>query len=536
MKFKIALAQINPTVGYLENNARKIIRNIKKAQEQGADLIVFPELSITGYPPKDLLLKPSFIRKNKEKFKEITEETKDIACIVGFVDKVDNDGDGLFNAAALVHDREVVGIQYKTHLPNYDVFDEKRYFSPAPICHVFNLNDIKLGINICEDIWVDGGPTEIQAKKRAELVVNISASPFHVGKIKEREELLSRRARENRVYVAYVNLVGGQDDLVFDGGSYIFNEKGELVAKCKRFQEDLVVTSLDGNLVEKIGPPADPLEEIYSALVLGIRDYVRKNGFEKVVIGLSGGIDSALTAALAAEALGPKNVVGVSMPSEISSRESMEDARTLAENLGIGYKVIPISDVVNAYTKMLSEEFKDKKPDTTEENIQARIRGNVLMALSNKFGYLVLSTGNKSETAVGYTTLYGDMTGGLAAISDVPKTMVYKLAEYLNIKKEIIPKNILIKEPSAELRVGQKDTDTLPPYDVLDQILNAYIEENKSKEDIIANGYDPKVVEDIIRRVDNNEYKRQQAAPGIRITPKAFGSGRRMPLTHKYEG
>ncbi len=528
MKLKIALAQVNPTVGDLDENARKIIRNIKKAQEQGAELVVLPELAITGYPPKDLLLKPSFIRKNKEKFEEITKETDGTACIVGFVDA---DGDRLFNAAALVQDREVVGIQYKTHLPNYDVFDEKRYFSPAPTCHVFNLDNIKLGINICEDIWADAGPTEIQAKKGAELVINISASPFHAGKIKEREELLSKRARENRVHVAYVNLVGGQDDLVFDGGSYIFNEKGEPVARCKRFQEDLVVTSLDGNWVEKTGPTPDPLEDVYSALVLGIRDYVRKNGFEKVVIGLSGGVDSALTAALAAKALGPENVIGVSMPSEISSVESTEDARALAENLGIGYKVIPISDAVNAYTKTLSEEFKDKKPDVTEENIQARIRGNVLMALSNKFGYLVLSTGNKSETAVGYTTLYGDMTGGLAAISDVPKTMVYKLAEYI----EIIPKNILVKEPSAELRLGQKDTDTLPPYDVLDPILNAYIEENKSREDIIANGYDPKVVGDVIRMVDHNEYKRQQAPPGIRITPKAFGSGRRMPLTHGYE-
>ncbi len=528
MKLKIALAQINPTVGDLDNNAGKIVQYIEKAREQDADLVVFPELAITGYPPKDLLLKPSFVRKNREKFEEIAKETDGIACVVGFVDE---DGGELFNAAALVHDKEVTGIQHKTRLSN----DEKRYFSPAQDCHVFSLDGIKLGMNICEDIRADEGPTEVQVKKGANLVVNISASPFHTGKIKERKEMLAKRARESRISLAYVNLVGGQDDLVFDGGSCAFNEKGEPVAECKRFQEELVVTSLDDTGVA-VDFTFDPLEEIYSALALGIRDYVRKNGFEKVAIGLSGGVDSALTAAIAAGALGPENVIGVFMPSGISSAESMEDARTLAENLGIEYKVIPITDAVNAYTGMLSGEFKGKSPDITEENIQARIRGNVLMALSNKFRYLVLATGNKSETSVGYATLYGDMTGGLAPISDVPKTTVYKLADHVNIKREIIPKNILTKEPSAELRTGQRDTDTLPPYDVLDPILEAYIGENKSKEDIIASGYDPKVVEDIVWRVDRSEYKRQQAPPGIRITPKALGAGRRMPITNKYDG
>lgn len=527
MKLKIALAQVNPTVGDLDGNAAKIIKYIKESREQGADLVIFPELAITGYPPKDLLLKPPFIKENREKFDEIIKETEDIACIFGFVDEI---GGNLFNAAAIAQDKKVIGVQHKANLPNYDVFDEKRYFCEAEGSHVFDIKGTKVGINICEDIWVDGGPTESQADGGARLVVNISASPFHVGKIKEREEMLAKRAKENGIYVAYLNLVGGQDDLVFDGGSSIFNESGELVARCRRFAEDLVVTDLDGS--ERIKSAPGSLEEIYHALVLGIGDYVRKNGFEKVVIGLSGGIDSALTAALAARALGPKNVVGVSMPSEISSKDSIEDSRQLAKNLEIEYKEIPISDAVDVYNKMLKDEFKGTKPDITEENIQARIRGNILMALSNKFGYLVLSTGNKSETAVGYSTLYGDMAGGLAAISDVPKTTVFKLADYI----KVIPRNIIIKEPSAELRVGQKDTDSLPPYDVLDPIIHAYIEENKSTREIIADGHDKKIVEDVIRMIDKNEYKRQQAAPGIRITPKALGFGRRMPITNKYDG
>jgi NAD+ synthase (glutamine-hydrolysing) len=423
------------------------------------------------------------------------------------------------------------------HLPNYDVFDEKRYFKPATESAIFELDGLKLGINICEDIWVDNGPTEIQAKLGADFIVNISASPFYAGKSKVRREVIATLARENKLPIAYVNLVGGQDDLVFDGRSYAFNKEGSLIADGKQFVDDLVITNLDDS-AEIIPEGEDELKEIYGALVLGIRDYVRKNGFKKVVIGLSGGIDSALTAALAVEALGAQNVVGVSMPSAISSQSSKVDAKRLAENLGMEYTTVPIVDTINAYAAMLSEEFKGTEPDVTEENIQARIRGNILMALSNKFGYLVLSTGNKSELAVGYCTLYGDMSGGLAVISDVPKTTVYKLARYVNAVrgKEIIPESIIVKEPSAELREGQKDTDSLPPYEVLDPILQAYIEENRSKEEIIEMGFDEGVVNGIIWRVDHNEYKRQQAPIGIKITPKAFGSGRRMPITNRYKG
>ena len=588
---RIALAQVNPTVGDIDGNTAKIIEYIKKARDSGVDLVVFPELVITGYPPKDLLLKPSFIEANRRALAQILSETADIAVILGFVDHsnapfVSNIYDisalpkktlynsaallhdrkligiqhkmhlpnydvsalpkkTLYNSAALLHDRKLIGIQHKIHLPNYDVFDEKRYFKPGTENRVFSLgksrHNLKLGINIREDIWVDGhGPTEKQVELGAELIVNISASPFYAGKSRLRRELIAMRARANKVPIAYVNLVGGQDELVFDGRSGIFNDKGALIAEGEQFKECLITSTLDS---APITPPDEAdraemteIEEIFNALLLGIKDYVRKNGFRKVVIGLSGGIDSALTTVLATEALGAHNVVGVAMPSAITSSSSIEDAKRLAANLGIEFKVIPIVEAVNAYTRMLSEEFKDTTPDVTEENIQARIRGNVLMALSNKFGYLVLSTGNKSELAVGYCTLYGDMSGGLAAISDVPKTMVYELAEYYNTLKgaEVIPHSIIVKAPSAELRAGQKDTDSLPPYEVLDPILHAYIEENKSKEEIIEMGFDAEVVSEVIWKVDHNEYKRQQAPIGIKITPKAFGTGRRMPITNRY--
>ncbi|MEA1945535.1 MAG: NAD+ synthase [Euryarchaeota archaeon] len=528
---RIALAQINPTVGDIDGNTEKIIAYIKRAREKGADLVIFPELAITGYPPKDLLLKTSFIRDNREALDMIIAESENIAVVTGFVDC---DGGNIYNAAALGKNCELIGVQHKMHLPNYDVFDEKRYFEPGKENLLFELDELKLGINICEDIWVDDGPVEKQAKE-ADLIVNISASPFYAGKGRERRELLARRASENRVPIVHINLVGGQDDLVFDGRSYVFDRDGILIAEGEQFEEDLIITDMDG---VEITSEDDPLKEIYGALSLGIRDYVRKNGFKKVVIGLSGGIDSALTAALAAEALGAQNVVCVSMPSAITSKSSREDAKELALNLGVEYRVIPIMDAVRAYTAMLSDEFRGTETGVAEENIQARIRGNILMALSNKFGYLVLSTGNKSELAVGYCTLYGDMSGGLAVISDVPKTTVYKLARYINAVKgrEIIPESIIIKEPSAELREGQKDTDSLPPYETLDPILHAYIEEEKSREEMIEMGFEEGLVNDIIWRVDHNEYKRQQAPIGIKITPKAFGSGRRMPVTNRYGG
>ena len=571
--YRVALAQINATVGDVEGNAEKVIGCVKKAKWAGADLVVFPELTTTGYPPKDLLLKPSFISANKEGLKKIVRATSGsgIAVVVGFVDGVadadlDADQGENYNAAALIRNGRVVGVQRKTHLPNYDVFDEKRYFKPATATEtsVFELEGeeggreglregLKLGINICEDIWAGNGPTTAQARLGADLVVNLSASPFYAGKSRARRELISRRARENRIPIACVNLVGGQDDLVFDGGSCVFNAAGSLIAECRQFEEDLVVANLEGGGKIKIPEKEDPVREIFGALVLGIRDYVRKNGFEKVVVGLSGGVDSALCAALAVEALGAENVVGVSMPSAVTSQASKEDAVRLAANLGIELKVVPIVPAVDAYTEMLSAEFSreretetetetetesesesesepESESDATEENIQARIRGNVLMALSNKFGYLVLSTGNKSELAVGYCTLYGDLAGGLAVLSDVSKTTVYKLAKYT----KVIPEEILIKPPSAELRAGQKDTDSLPPYEVLDPILQAYIEENKSREEIIARGFDASVVSEVAWKVDRNEYKRQQAPVGIKITSKAFGSGRRMPITNRY--
>jgi NAD+ synthase (glutamine-hydrolysing) len=397
-------------------------------------------------------------------------------------------------------------------------------------------DDFRIGVSICEDLWVEKGPVKTQALLGADLIVTINASPFHAGKLNEREELIAKRAKENWVPIVYCNMVGGQDDLVFDGGSYVFDRNGRLVARCKRFEEDLLVRELD-EAPQKI-QEEEPLEEIMKALVLGIRDYFRKNGFKKAVIGLSGGIDSSLTAVLATKALGVENVIGVSMPSKITSKESIEDAELLARNLGIELKVVPIDGIVDAYLRALSKEFEGLPENVTEENIQARIRGNLLMAFSNKFGYLVISTGNKSEMAVGYTTLYGDMAGGLAAISDVPKTMVYELANYINKKegKELIPKRVIEKEPSAELRVGQRDIDALPPYEILDPILYAYIEENKSKKEIIAMGFDDKVVEEVIWKVDHSEYKRKQAPIGIKVTTKAFGFGRRMPITNRYRG
>jgi NAD+ synthase (glutamine-hydrolysing) len=571
---RFGIAQINSTVGDFSGNTRKIVEFIDRAKSLGVDLLTFPELAITGYPPEDLLLKPQFIKQNKESLNKIIEHCSDIAVVVGFVD---SDGD-IYNAAAVVYNRKLVGIYHKFYLPNYGVFDENRYFQAGKECPVFVIYGIDIGITICEDIWYETGPATVQASAGARLLVNISASPYHAGKGFSRERMLATRAADNVAIVAYNNLVGGQDELIFDGNSVIFSEKGEPIARGRQFEEDLVVVDLDMESVFRSqlhdprrrketpwvkkelgrvakfeisneGPvaakPSLPLRqverlneiaEIYQALVLGVRDYVRKNGFEKVVIGLSGGVDSSLVAAIAADALEAENVVGVSMPSRYSSPGSKSDAEALARNLGIQFKVIPIEKAFNSYLEMLAEPFKDIQPDVTEENIQARIRGNILFALSNKFGWLVLACSNKSETAMGYTTLYGDMSGGLIPLKDVPKMTVYKLAQYRNrqAEKEVIPSSILTKAPSAELRPDQKDTDTLPPYDMLDPILKAYVEDDLAIDQIVAMGFDRDMVTRVARLVDRNEYKRRQAAPGIKITPRDFGRDRRLPITNRF--
>jgi len=585
---RVGMAQINPVVGDLTGNRKKILDNIRKARKQGVQLLTFPELVVTGYPPKDLLLKPKFIRKNIDIIDSILPETEGICVIIGFVDIAED----LYNAAAILHDGKWIGTQHKIYLPNYDVFDENRYFQAGTTSTLYDLDCALFGVNICEDIWFPGGPTMEMAKSGAEIVINISASPFHAGKGGMRKQMISTRAKDNLTFVLFNNLIGGQDDLVFDGRSMIADPEGRIVITGRSFAEDLILADLNlsevrqhrlksprnrrnvleakmaGNLLpvivsegktkpfrkrscrQKINVRTNPFllkpseeiynpyEEVYAALKLGLADYAGKNAFKKVIIGISGGIDSALTAALAVDALGASNVVGVAMPSGISSPESLDDARTLAENLHFPLKVIDIEEIFQTFLATLANPFQGTKRDTTEENIQARIRGILLMALSNKFGYLVLSTGNKSEVAVGYATLYGDMAGGLAVLSDVPKTLVYKLADYRNGLGEepVIPRRILTKPPSAELAPGQKDSDTLPDYEILDGILHAYIELDHGTDEIVARGYDRAIVNDVIRMIDRNEYKRQQAAPGIRITPRAFGSGRRLPITNKYRG
>jgi len=576
-KLLVALAQINVTVGDLEGNTQKIIEGIRRAREVGADLVAFPEQAVPGYPAEDLLLKPSFIKANRQCLDRIVAECRGMTAIVGFAD---SDGD-IYNAAAIIHDGTLRGIYHKWYLPNYGVFDENRYFQAGVGTPVFVVNGIAMGVSICEDIWYPSGPAENQAMTGdAEILINISASPYHAGKGKIRARMLATRAYDTVAIVVFNNLVGGQDELIFDGNSMIFNERGELVARGKAFEEDFVVADLDadavfrhrlhdprrrkekyalqlqGRQVERVvlsekeaarskpaleprplEPPLDPIDEIYQALVLGTRDYVRKNGFEKVVIGLSGGIDSSLTAAIAVDALGKSNVVGVAMPTRYSTQEGLEDAEGLAKNLGVRYMVIPIDSVFQSYLDTLKEPFAGQKPDVTEENIQARIRGTLLMALSNKFGWLVLTTGNKSEVSVGYCTLYGDTAGGFNVLKDIPKTLVYKLAERKNQRdgREVIPPRVLTKPPSAELRPNQTDQDTLPPYEILDPILQAYVEEDKSTQEILASGdFDPQVLRRVISMVDSNEYKRRQAPPGIKITPRAFGKDRRLPITNRF--
>lgn len=549
---KIALAQINTTVGDLDGNTEKIINQIENAKRRKVDLVVFPELAITGYPPKDLLFKKEFVSETEKRLIKIQKASSGIGVVIGLVTQrtdsramVDNydisipahfSGITLSNTAYLINNQKIIGVHEKIWLPTYDVFDEKRYFEPGKAIKVFNFKGQKIGINICEDLWIDDGPTDQQVKKGANLIIIISASPFYVGKWQVRKQLVRKRALANKVPIFYNNLVGGQDDLIFDGGSFAFDQRGNLIGLAKHFAEDLLVIDIDSaKLIKDLKENEET--EVFNALVLGLRDYVGKNRFPKVVLGLSGGIDSALVCALAVQALGSDRVFGVTMPSPFSSEASVKDSITLANNLKIELLNIPITEIYKSYLTTLKPSFEDKKLDATEDNIQARIRGNILMALANKFGYLVLSTGNKSETAVGYTTLYGDMAGGLAVISDVPKMMVYRLAKYFNQQatKELIPKNIFAKPPSAELKPNQKDSDDLPPYEILDKILALSIEENKSKEEIIKQGFSKALVNDIIRRIDHNEYKRKQAPLGLKITPKAFGSGRRMPITNKFQ-
>ena len=550
MNFKIAISQINTTVGDFVGNKKKIIASINRAKSEGAKLVIFPELAITGYPPKDLLFKKEFLEENRTTLEEIARETTGIGAIIGYVDfyktePEDNTydtslssfikGHVLHNTASLIQNCRIIGKVYKTHLPNYDVFDEKRYFSPGKQSPIFDFEGIKIGINICEDIWSNNGPTEEQVKKGANLIINISASPYYAGKKEIRRSIISNKARTLKTPIIYVNMVGGQDDIIFDGSSYVFNNKGELILKGKSFKEDFIIfDSLDKNRIECT---ENIPKNIFDALILGTKDYVQKNGFSKVVVGLSGGIDSAITTVIATEALGRENVLALLMPGPYSSKESIDDAVKLSMNLGIQHKTIKIDKIYRSYLDALAKDFKGLKMDITEENIQARIRGNILMAFANKFAFIVLSTGNKSELAVGYSTLYGDMAGGLAVISDVPKTFVYKLAHYYNnLKgKKIIPQSIIDKPPSAELRENQKDSDDLPPYDTLDKILDLYIEEQLEADEIIKKGFDKKTVFDIIKRINKNEYKRKQTPIGLKITPKSFGFGRRIPITSKFE-
>ena len=544
---KIALGQINTTVGAYRENTEKMLRYIAEAKRQRGDLILFPELAVAGYPPRDLLEKPAFLNDNVEALHALANKIEGITVITGFAEpNPQPQGKACYNSAAVLRDGKILSIHRKFLLPTYDVFDEGRYFEPAKEQQILILDGHRIGVTICEDIWNDKDyapqklyhldPVHMAVEKNAEFIVNISSSPYHLEKWQERHELLRGEALKYKKFVVYVNLVGGNDELIFDGRSVVFSPEGEMVARAKDFEEDLLVFDLAS--AERVirSSSTDLMENAVKALVLGLRDYVSKCGFRRVLLGLSGGIDSAVTAVLAVRALGAENVLGVLMPSPYSTEHSVTDAMDLVRNLGIRSETIPISKIFEVYRQELRPIFKDVPEDITEENLQARIRGNLLMALSNKYGLLLLSTGNKSELAVGYTTLYGDSCGGLAVISDVPKTLVYQMAEYLNTERELIPRNTILKPPSAELRIGQKDTDSLPQYEILDKILVAYIEDNMTAQQIIdETGFDQKLVRDILRKVDHNEYKRKQLPIGLKITSKAFGFGRRMPIAQKYE-
>jgi NAD+ synthase (glutamine-hydrolysing) len=570
---RLALAQINTVVGDLDGNAELIASRIEEAKGVGADLVIFPELAITGYPPEDLLLRPGFIRAATETLDRVARNVRGITALIGFP-HFDRD---LYNACAVCAGGEVKAIYRKRFLPNYGVFDEDRYFAPSRELVLLEHGGTLIGPTICEDMWQPGPPATELALAGAQLLVNLSASPFHVGRDREREEMFATRARDNACFVAFCNAVGAQDELIFDGHSLVLDEDGHTIARAPGFEEALLVADIEPEdavgrrlrdvrrralarergdvpnvplvhvgapkqdrrpIVPTLAPPHDELEQMRLGLELGLRDYVDKNGFEEIVVGISGGIDSALTAALAVEALGPDRVHCVSMPSRYSSEETQGDARRLAENLGVDFRELPINAVVEAFTQTLAETFAGRGSDLAEENLQPRIRGTLLMALSNKFGWLVVATGNKSELSVGYSTLYGDMVGGFALLKDVFKTDVFRLAVHLNerAERELIPQSIVERAPTAELRENQLDEDSLPPYPALDRVLEAYVEQDRSLVELSTDGFDPDVVERAVSMIDRAEYKRRQAPPGVRLRPKAFGRDRRTPITNRWRG
>ena len=567
---RVALAQVNPVVGDLAGNARLITGRIEEARAAHADVVCFPELALTGYPPEDLVLKPAFVRDNLKHLQTVVDASEGISVVVGFVDE---DGE-IFNAAAFIRDREVKAVYHKVFLPNYGVFDEERYFAVGHRCPIIEQNGIRIGLTVCEDCWYPAGPMAWQAEHGAEVLININGSPFHAGKRIEREKMVAERATDYGAYVVYVNTVGGQDELVFDGNSVVIDPRGNVLAHAASFQEELLVCDIDAGPVpfhrpleqirheaegaerleleisevtvepaaaaerEPIAPrlatPLEGVEEIYAAVVLGTRDYIHKQRFQKVLVGLSGGVDSALTAVIAADALGAQNVVGVRMPSRYTSRESLDDAAATAESLGIEIMDFPIDPPHRGFEEILEDAFAGTKPGIAEENIQPRIRMTILHALSNKFGWIVLTTGNKSEIATGYGTLYGDIAGGYAVLKDITKTTVYDLCRFRNRISTVVPERVLTKAPSAELKPGQKDVDSLPPYEELDPILVGYVEQDLSSDELVAAGHDAKTVARVIELVDRSEYKRRQAPPGVKITPRAFGRDRRMPITNRY--
>ena len=578
--FRLALAQINLTVGDLPGNTSLMLQCIHDAREAGSDLVAFPELATTGYPPEDLLFKRSFVDANVEAMREVVAESRGIAVVVGYVQPREA---GVANSAAIGYDGRLIDTYDKIFLPNYGVFDEERYFLKGDVYPVYEIGGVRIGVNVCEDIWVEAGPSAVQRQAGAELIVNINASPFHAGKSKyRRDNIVGTRASENGLFVAYLNTVGGQDELVFDGNSLVCDPRGEIVTRGPAFAEALVFADIDIDFVPPLvssgqagglatnpeavgcaksayvsGPSGnkelpqlpvarkwgemDEIEEIYRALVMGTRDYLHKTGFSKAIIGLSGGIDSALTAVVAADALGPENVLGITMPSRYSSGGSVNDSADLARNLGIEFWEVPIEPAHTAFSDMLQDRFAGTEPNVAEENVQARIRGNVLMTVSNKFGWIVLTTGNKSEMAMGYATLYGDMAGGFAVLKDVHKMTVYALSRWRNShgdsfgsRDDVIPQAVIDKPPSAELREDQLDEDSLPPYDILDPVIQAYVEDDRSYAEMVDAGFDPAVVRQVITAVDRNEYKRRQAPPGVKITPRAFGRDRRLPIVNRY--